>query len=210
MKKCKYCYSEIDERATVCPICKKKLTKKKAISYYITSIIALLIISFSAFAIFILVNDASFIREMKRPSDIVWLFKFGEMDCAKEETDEDGYISKSNVHLKYSWGKLTELEEIEEQQMSPDYIDFTYEIGKAFAEKLDELDGIEWKYEKINENTLKTTSKINYKEIDLDELEDFTKEFDDFISDSEDSSDNGKIYLKDYKRNLKKYTCEVK
>lgn len=71
MKKCKYCYSEIDERATVCPICKKKLTKKKAISYYITSIIALLIISFSAFAIFILVNDASFIREMKRPSDIV-------------------------------------------------------------------------------------------------------------------------------------------
>lgn len=46
-KKCKYCQSEIDEKAIICPICKKKQTKKLTKKKLIILITILLMIIFS-------------------------------------------------------------------------------------------------------------------------------------------------------------------
>lgn len=44
MKKCKYCFSEIDEKATICPVCKKKQKNNKNAILTILQIIVVLFV----------------------------------------------------------------------------------------------------------------------------------------------------------------------
>lgn len=63
-KKCKYCQSEIDEKATICPICKKKQNKKMTKKKFIVLIVILCIIIFSIIDISNHIKESN--EELKR------------------------------------------------------------------------------------------------------------------------------------------------
>lgn len=56
-KKCKYCQSEIDEKAIICPICKKKQNKKMTKKKFIILIVILCLIIFSIIAYLYISNQ---------------------------------------------------------------------------------------------------------------------------------------------------------
>lgn len=131
----------------------------------------------------------------------------GTLECSKESTDEDGYKTIDKMTVTYKNNVVTNVKQISTMETDPDFIELSLSFGNAFAEKLNVVDGINVKYSKENDDTIKYTMDIDYAKVDINEIKNALGD----LFDEEDSSiySNDKLNLEEFKNeNLKDYTCK--
>lgn len=107
------------------------------------------------------------------------LSKKKTMTCTKEELDEDGLKTTDTMEITYNSKKVLKIKNINISESDPEYIDIQLNIGNAFAEKLSELDGIDAKYEKTDNNEIKLTMNIDYNKINPEQIKETLDNSDD-------------------------------
>lgn len=133
--------------------------------------------------------------------------QIGKLECSKESIDEDGYKTIDNMTVTYKNNEVTNVSQTTLTETDPEFIEFSLTFGNAFAEKLNVVDGINVKYSKENEKTIKYTMDIDYAKVDVNDVKNALGD----LFDEEDGSiySNEKLNLEEFKNeNLKDYTCK--
>lgn len=129
----------------------------------------------------------------------------GTLNCSKTYTEDGDNVSEEMI-VNYKNDMVTSVENITTTELSDaTYIDMALSFGQTFADGFSTYDGIEMAYEKVNDNTIKLTVKVDYEKIDVNALKDA------FGENLEDDAFylNTNITLEDYKTEyLQDYTCK--
>lgn len=128
----------------------------------------------------------------------------GTLKCTKVET-EDGKNIDDTMVVTYKDNKVTKVENTNVTEMDASMVDLTVSFGTAFASKLNELNGFNVNYSKIDDTKVKYVITVNFEELDVEQLKStFGEDFDEesFYSSKDVSLDNFK------ENNLSDYTCE--
>ena len=204
-KKCKHCYSDIDERASVCPVCHREQyeVKPSILSTFFRVFVITILIGLLIVCVFYLFFKED-INTLEKPQDVVELFKFGEFDCSNEEKDSEGYITGS-----YSWGKLNEVKEVLVTETHPDYRDMSFELMKGLFKDINKINGFNVSFKKIEANKIEATYLVNYRILDYDALEDYFNRLESTSSYNEANEYKKAKYWKNFKKNtLEDYICK--
>lgn len=130
------------------------------------------------------------------------------LTCTKEETDDDGYKIVDTMEVTYNKSRVLKLKATNITETDPDYIDFSFEFGQAFAEKFNQIKGIKMEYQKIDNNKLQLVMDVNYNELELEQMKEL-------FGDAYDENSEKNLYRsKDFtidefkEENLEGYTCK--
>ena len=125
--------------------------------------------------------------------------------CTNTTTDEDGYKTTDTIEVTAVDGKVTKVVDTNVSETDPSLIDFSYNIVTAFAEKLNEANGMSIVYTKEDNNKLKFVMNVDYSKLDVEKI----KESLGSTYDDNNFYSNKDITLDSFKENhLKNYTCE--
>ena len=128
------------------------------------------------------------------------------MTCTKEEVDDDGLKTTDTMKITYNSKKVLKIKSTSISESEPEYIDMQLNFGNAFAEKFSELDGIDVKYEKTDNNEIKLTMNVDYNKINPEQIKEKLGDSYDETSGNIYSSTNYTID-KFKEENLDGYTC---
>lgn len=129
------------------------------------------------------------------------------LTCTKEEVDEDGFKTFETMKIKYDKKTVLEVDAEQLMETDPEYLDMIYGFGTSFAETLNEVDGYTVKYDKVDENTLKFTTKLDYKKFNPELLKEALGE----LYDEEDNDFTSKTNytIEEFKEeHLQDYDCK--
>lgn len=130
----------------------------------------------------------------------------GTKTCTKTSVDEDGYNTTDTMVVTYKKNKVTLVEDTNVSETDPQYIDFSLNIGKAFAEKLSEVNGFTIEYSKENDNKIKMYMKVDFNKIDVNDVK---EKLGDLYSEDEAFYSKQDITIDDFiSNNLSDYTCK--
>lgn len=130
----------------------------------------------------------------------------GTKTCTKTSVDEDGYNTTDTMVVTYKKNKVTLVEDTNVSETDPQYIDFSLNIGKAFAEKLSEVNGFTVEYSKENDNKIKMYMKVDFNKIDVNDVK---EKLGDLYSEDEAFYSKQDITIDDFiSNNLSDYTCK--
>ena len=166
MKKCKYCQSEIDQKANVCPVCKRKLNSSTA--GIIIIIVAVLVIVGIVFGVR---NDAESTKGMMEK--ISENGSRGQSEWLNSKADlelEDGYTGKmDDIGLAYYIEGYVKNNSSKEFS----YVQITFTTydkeGNTIGTCLDNNSGLEangrWKFKAMCLDDVKNINSFKLKEI---------------------------------------------
>lgn len=128
-----------------------------------------------------------------------------QLECFKTEKDEKGYKTNTSMLISSKNGKVVKIDTNATSEVDPDTIDLSLSFGNSFATTLNEINGIEVSYEKVNEKELTYHMIIDFENLDLESLKSKMGE-----SLEEDSFYfNKDISLEEFqKENLSGFTCK--
>ena len=129
--------------------------------------------------------------------------KSGSIICTKEETDEDGYITKDTIEATYKNKIVKYIKNTTLTEMDAEWIDFSLTLSESFAEVLNSIDGITVTYSKEGDSTLKTVVEVDYEKIDIEAL----KENLGSLLDEDGYYDDTNMTIDEFKEQHSDYTC---
>ena len=128
------------------------------------------------------------------------------MVCTKENIDNDGYVTNEIIEITYNPAKVLKVNQSSIIETNPTYIDFTIGFMSGFKSAFDNIDGIKFDINKVDNNKIKTVVEIEYEKIDFNKLKEALNGL---------STDNNALYsntnytIDQFKENiLKDYTCK--
>lgn len=130
----------------------------------------------------------------------------GKLTCTRTENDEDGYETSYEMVVNYKNDKVTVVEETSIAKMDKDVLEMSYSFTSLFAEAFNNIEGMDVTYSKEGEDTLKSTVKVDYSKVDVNQIKEV-------LGNSFDDTDafykNTNTSLEDFKKeNLTNYTCK--
>lgn len=130
------------------------------------------------------------------------------LNCTNNETDDDGLKTTNDVKVVYNNTKVLSMEETTITEVDPEYLESSYTFSTGIAEKLNNIEGIEMKYSKIDNNKIKLNMSIHYDKLDYEEVKKTFKDlFDEDISDSSFYSSNNLTIDEFKEQHLSEYNC---
>ena len=130
------------------------------------------------------------------------------MKCTFGEIDEYGLLVNETVTLTYDDEKVLTMKSTRVVQTYEDLMDLQIQYAKNVSNKINEVDGINIKIEKIGNEKIATTTNIDYERIDVEKLNSV-------LSESFGTTDEKNMYnaanlsVEDYQGLiLDGYTCE--
>lgn len=92
------------------------------------------------------------------------------MTCTMKETDDDGYTTESTRKITSKNDEVIKIEETTVAEADKETIDSILSFSEEALKAFNEIDGMEVKFEKVNDTKYKQTMKIDYDKINLDDL----------------------------------------
>lgn len=131
-----------------------------------------------------------------------------KIKCSKEEIDEDGYKTTENMIVTTKDNKVKNVSSTSIIEMDPEYIEFTISFGEAMATEFNKVEGMEMKYEKDTEKTLKMTLSVDYDKLDPEQMKEVLGEL--YEEDESSSLYHSKdMTFEEFKKeSLEGYTCD--
>lgn len=139
-------------------------------------------------------------------SDSSKVLNTGTLKCTKTEYDEEGYKTTDTMIVKYKKNIVTSVSETNISEMDASIIDISLSFGNLFAKALNEIEGINVEYTKLNEKQLQFTIDVDYSKVELEKVKEV---FGDTYDNSQASMYTKNISLDTFKADiLNDYTCE--
>lgn len=126
------------------------------------------------------------------------------LNCTKTETDDEGYKTTETIVVTSKNDKVSKVEQTSIQEMEADLVDSTISFGETFSSAFNEIDGMDMKYSKESETSIKLTMNVDFAKLDMDKLKEA------FGSDLTDESfySAKDMTVEEFKKeNLEGYTC---
>lgn len=130
--------------------------------------------------------------------------KTNTLNCTKTETDDDGYKTTETIVVTSKNDKVSKVEQTSIQEMEANLVDSTISFGETFSSAFNEIDGMDMKYSKESETSIKLTMSVDFAKLDMDKLKEA------FGSDLTDDSfySSKDMTVEEFKKeNLEGYTC---
>lgn len=205
MKKCKYCFEEIDKRATICPHCRRKQKSSSLITFIITLFFTLLI-GFTILGVFLFCVKSEVINIDSSLKFENLFTKIGEkkLTCSKEAIDESGFKTTESVEVLYKKDKILKASSVSIVETEEIFTDLAINMGQSLATKFNKIDGFNVTYEKLDANKYQSIYEIDYNKLNYEQVADiFGEENVDLNAYRKD------ITIDEYKKEqLDGYTCK--
>lgn len=129
------------------------------------------------------------------------------MDCTKVETDEDNYKTTDTTIITYNNSKVLKIKTTVVSEIDPSYSEFSLNIGKAFAETFNKIDGMKMEYEKVDDNKIQSVMEVDFDKIDPDKIKEVLGDL--YDEDSGNIYSTKNITIDEFKKqSLEGYTCK--
>jgi len=208
---CSRCNKDIDKKDKKCSRCGQDLTDftKYGVSLCVLGIVAITVVTLS---VFYKDQIQSFLKKGSETASEVFndvkdvVSNTNTLTCKKSGTTDSGDKETSDMEIVYKDNKVIKVKETNITEMKDTtMVDFTISFGQLFATALNEMNGLEVKYSKENETTVKYIMSVDYEKIDIEALK--TMLGDAFDENSYFSEKN--ITLEQFKKdNLAEYDCK--
>ena len=130
--------------------------------------------------------------------------KTNTLNCTKTETDDDGYKTTETIVVTSKNDKVSKVEQTSIQEMEADLVDSTISFGETFSSAFNEIDGMDMKYSKESETSIKLTMSVDFAKLDMDKLK---EAFGNDLTDDSFYSSKDMTVEEFKKENLEGYTC---
>lgn len=126
------------------------------------------------------------------------------LNCTKTETDDEGYKTTETIIVTSKNDKVSKVEQTSIQEMEADLVDSTISFGETFSSAFNEIDGMDMKYSKESETSIKLTMSVDFAKLDMDKLK---EAFGSDLTDESFYSAKDKTVEEFKNENLEGYTC---
>ncbi len=126
------------------------------------------------------------------------------LNCTKTETDDEGYKTTETIIVTSKNDKVSKVEQTSIQEMAADLVDSTISFGETFSSAFNEIDGMDMKYSKESETSIKLTMSVDFAKLDMDKLK---EAFGSDLTDESFYSAKDKTVEEFKNENLEGYTC---